>query len=67
MTNSAVAAAEIPLVGDVVMFAGHTRVGGAELATLNDKDPPAITPPDTCAIIVNVDVGPDGVVENVNV
>lgn len=65
--NVAATAVEAPLVGEVVMFAGHMRVGGAELATTNDKDPPAMVPPAACAKIVNDVVDPDGVVENVKV
>ncbi len=50
----AVTVVETPLVGEVVMFAGHMRVGGAELATMNDKDPPISVPPVVCTKIVNV-------------
>lgn len=65
--NEAIAVAETPLVGDIVLFAGQIKVGGAELAILKDKDPLAITPLEACTIIVNADVGADGVVENVKV
>lgn len=63
--NVAVAVTDMPLFGDVNIFAGHVIDGGAELATLKVKVPPAIKVAFETTTILNSDVTPDGMTEKV--
>ena len=62
-----IAAKEMPLVGEIIMFAGQIMTGVAEAETANINEPPEITELDDKTRIVYDDVACVGVVENVNV